>query len=331
MQDKYSRKYTSRCYGRSLGELVLFTGLDMRRHARRRLEELLDNGCLAELVEWAISNDAAPLLYELGLEASTRLGGELAEKLRGAVEEALENARQMAGLIRVVDQALEARGVDYAVFKTFNRVGRIDVDVDLVVKPRDYVRAIRALRAAGLVLVDDVSKTYATGLMLPGNPIVLDLHTQLTVLGVPYLDASILFIGRERRGVELVGGVEVEAWTAAPLPDTVARIGHAVVKEAEVRLDDATETLRVVLEKERIVAGILEKQGLSRALRAFLRALTAILATGYAPARLSRVESVAALLERIVGRGEPVYFARAARNLGYARNAAHLAKMLLPI
>lgn len=316
---------------RLLLRAVLAATSGEKSHGARLLEEVLetDPSSTQWIPEWAHRNEAEVILYALALETTSPLGGELAKHLEPLIAETIKRAKYMAELIRLMDRVLTGAGIEYTVFKTVNRLGRVDVDVDTIIHPSDYWHALRLLHRVGLRPVDDIRKTYATGLMLPGNPIVLDLHTDLTVLGIPYLDREILLHGAERVAATLPGEQVVETRIAIPLADTVARIGHALIKEAELKLDDITETLPVLTTNGDQVQRILRSQGIQEAHRYYLEAVRRALETAETPLRLDRATSIELLLKRLARRRQPVMLLRALGNLRYKRNAAHIGKLFI--
>ena len=306
--------------------LALAVSAGKRREARRVLARLVEEKGVGAVEAWALRNDIAYTVRELALEAGL---DELAERLEKSAERVEEAARHTAELMELVDKTLARGGIGYTVFKTFNRIGRVDVDVDMIIYPKDYWQALRLLHGAGLKPIDSVKKTYATGLMAPGNPIVLDVHTELTVLGIPYIDNTILLENNERKTHKLPGGHLVEAYTATPLADTVARIGHAIIKEAEIKIDDVTETIHVTTRHRKTLRKILEAQGIPEAYNEYLKALLQALKNMKTPLRLDRRKSIELIIARITRRHQPVLLLEAALNLRYPRNAAHIAHLAL--
>jgi len=162
-------------------------------------------------------------------------------------------------------EALKQHGVEHVFFKTFNYSGSVGVDADLLIKPKDYVKALKALTSYGFKLVDDPRKRYATGLALPGNPVVLDLHTDLAVLGARYLDPDILL---RNRVLMLWGGLKV--YVARPQADVVVRAVNAVVKEGAITLHDIYETVCAFRSRPKGLAELAERYGVGEYLKVLL-------------------------------------------------------------
>jgi len=313
-----------------LRSLIVAVALDMPAYSRSLALEVLRN-CMSDqqVVDWILRNDVALLFSELTDGFNGVTGGGV-EALRRAAEDAYARAKYMAGLVEAVSAVFEEEGVEYAVFKTFNRAGRIDVDVDVVVDKEVYWNVVRLLMDKGFKPVDDLAKTYATGFMQPGNPIVLDLHTEITVLGLPYFDAE-LVLGNRVETRHVLGGVEVETYTVKPHVDAALRIAHAVIKEAEVRVDDVTEVLNALALNAQGVEGIV---GRSRSLRAsyrvFMQALEAILVDLELPRKLSEARRLEALVDLLLSLG-PRRALEALGNLRYRRSAAMVGKALIHV
>jgi len=311
-----------------LRSLIVSVALDRPEHSKSLARELLGN-CTDDqrVVDWTLRNDVA-LLFSGLTESFDGVRGEGVEALRRAAEDAYTRARHMANLVETVSATFEEGGIEYAVFKTFNRAERIDVDVDVVIDKGVYWEAVRLLTKRGFKPVDDVTKTYATGFMLPQNPIVLDLHTEITVLGLPYFEAELILRNRVKAG-HVLGGIEVETYTAKPHVDAALRIAHAVIKEAEIRIDDVTEVLNALILNSSGVEDIAKKsRSLRTSYKLFLQMLETVLISLELPHKLSEVGRLKALADLVLSLG-PRRVLEALTNLRYRRSAAMVGKAVI--
>ena len=162
-------------------------------------------------------------------------------------------------------EALKRHGVEHVFFKTFNYSGSVGVDADLLIRPEDYVRALKALTSYGFKLVDDPRKRYATGLALPDNPVVLDLHTDLAVLGARYLNPDIL-----HRNKVLMSWGDLKVYVARPRADVVVRAVNAIVKEGAITLHDIYEAICTLRSEPNGLVELAEKYGVGEYLKVLL-------------------------------------------------------------
>src|SRR5436309_4275456 len=110
----------------------------------------------------------------------------LGRYLRPAVIEEGVRITERGKLCSIVAEVLTREGIEYAFFKTFSPSGTAGVDVDLVIPESEFERATLSLLSAGFRSIDSLEKRYATGFVLPGNGLVVDLHTAITVAGLVY-------------------------------------------------------------------------------------------------------------------------------------------------
>jgi len=311
-----------------LRSLVVAVALDKPAYSRSLAREILRN-CMSDqqVIDWILRNDVTLLFSEL-TDGFNGVKGKGVEALRRAAEDAYTRARYMAALVEIISTAFEEEEIEYAIFKTFNRAERIDVDVDAVIDRRMYWKAVKLLMSKGFKPVDDVAKTYATGFMLPNNPIILDLHTEITVLGIPYFEAELTLRNRAKTK-HILGDIEIETYTAKPHVETALRIAHAVVKESEIKIDDVTEVLNALTLNASEVEEVVEK---SRALRTsyklFLQALETVLTSLELPHRLSEAKRLKALVDLALSLRSPKVL-EAFMNLRYKRSAAMVGKAII--
>ncbi len=321
--------------------------------AARILEAILSNYDLKRLFRRVIvENDIAPLIYNLfnDLIEKYSFSNKIISLLRNNKER--EKYRDEL-LVKTID-LLDSNGFDYVVFKTFNNIGTIDVDIDLMIHPWDYWDVVNILLENGFYAIDDLSKTYATGLMIHNNPIVLDLHTMLTVLGIPYVSHEHLFRGRKwvKINSKEYGRISVKA--TGPISEALVRIAHAVIKEAEIKLDDVFTVAPIYLDKnlESKLCKDLASESLEYAGAVFTYVIMDSLAisgecmrkelakhlvglglAGKAsiipPYNFSRTASIIALLHRLIVRSEIYMLSVIPRNVLYRRNAAHIGHLFV--
>jgi hypothetical protein len=300
----------------------------------------------------------------LTLPAYTMLegqGSEISKSLRRSLEgtaKQMEVAgrdrdRQLAKLVDVLTKS----GINYVVFKTFNRTGWVGVDLDVLIGKADYRDCVEGLLAGGYYSIDDLAKEYATGFMSKGNPVIVDLHTQLAVLGVPYFSSNTLLADFERSNIGLPEGRGNVAFNQlGETTETVVRMAHAVIKEGIVTAGEVAEVLpgvgregisRLIAREnlqlagsvfgysaeetmdERRFGGIVKFNesaihGLAKGM------LDEALRRPSLPCRMPANVSLLSLLDRLQAEGEiSISLPTLMRNLAYRRNAAYLGHTLL--
>jgi hypothetical protein len=261
--------------------------------------------------------------------------------------------RQLGKLVDVLTKS----GIDYVVFKTFNRTGWVGVDLDLLIVKADYQDCVKGLLAGGYYSIDDLAKEYATGFMSKGNPVIVDLHTQLAVLGVPYFSSEALLADIERSNIKMLDdGGSIEFNRLGETTETVVRMAHAVVKEGIVTAGEVAEVLPGVGREG--VSGLIARENLQLAgsvfgysagramdeqgfngIVAFNEGTIHGLAKGMLdeslkrpslPCRIPANVSVLSLVDRLQAEGElSISLPTVMRNLTFRRNAAYLGHTLL--
>jgi hypothetical protein len=307
-----------------------------------------------QLIQYARRNRVSHILYKALVErglANSELAGILAVDA-GTIH---ESACHRDKLLSLLVEALEEGGVDYVVFKTFNDLGVVDVDIDVIIKPESYLDAVKILLEKGFKPIDDLSKTYATGFMVKDNPVIVDLHTDITILGVPYVRRETLFSHKVRINYKAkcsccpfnLNILDTHA-------EALVRIGHSVVKEAEIRLEDVSEVLKAVKEKPSELKKLAKAEKLNFALLLFTEKIRSELGISMEalegddearalgvlrglvtrsedapPYHLPRLASIITLLHRIHEIREDYSVLRILSNIKYPRNAAHIGGLLL--
>jgi hypothetical protein len=312
-----------------------------------------DRVLMNQLIQYARRNRVSHILYEALVErglANSELAGILAVDA-GTIHESACHRDKLLGLLV---EALEEGGVDFVVFKTFNDLGIVDVDIDIIVKPESYLDAVKILLEKGFKPIDDLSKTYATGFMVKDNPIIVDLHTDVTILGVPYVSRETLFSHKVRINYKAKCSRLFNLNILDTHAEALVRIGHSVVKEAEIRLEDISEVLKAVKEKPSELKKLVKAEKLNFALLFFTEKIESELGISMEaleggdepralgvlrglvtrseevpPYRLPRLASIITLLHRIHEIREDYSVLRILSNIKYPRNAAHIGGLLL--
>ncbi len=309
--------------------VLVHISLDRPGKAAENAKTLLaEHGGDMELASWIKANELS-LLFQTLTDGFRGLDGRGVKALKRDAEETLRRARSMARLIQVFTEAFERRGIEYVIFKTFNRLMRVDVDVDVLIPKDMYLEAVKALLDAGFQPIDDLSKTYATGLMLPGNPIVLDLHTEITVLGTPYFNHQILLKEKTETSQEL-GGIVLTTYTPSPTAEAAVRIAHAVIKEAEIRADDISETLKTIIKTGAKLNTLIQKQNLTLAYQTYIQILknTVSKKLRNLPIKIPEKQRMKALIDKAKRDGLLTQLTMSLTNLRYRRSAAMVGRLI---
>jgi len=345
--------YYRRSILRYLTKVLVSGDLDNLRDLLGLLAKSCDRGMVDSILQYAKRNGVAHVLYRALVEEGAACS-ELAKGLAAEAEVVYRNMRYRDELLHLLVEVLEDGGIDYVVFKTFNELGVVDVDIDVIVRHEVYWDTVRGLISRGFKPIDDLGKTYATGFMVRGNPIVVDLHTEVTVLGVPYVDSETLFKHRVRVRRRSSSNGDINLYVLDALAEALVRIAHAIVKEAEIRIDDISEVLKVAEEQPSGLVKLIGEEELNPALLIFAEKVDSELSVGIGrlgntgsgltlgvlrgvatrggeipPYRLPRLVSVVVLLHRARKRGEFRLLLRAVENLRYRRNVAHIGSLLV--
>jgi hypothetical protein len=150
-------------------------------------------------------------------------------------------------IVGKITSILESSSIEYLFFKTFNEFGAVGVDVDLLIPRDQFSHCVSVLRADGFYPIDSLSKTYATGFRMRGNPTIVDLHTDLAVLGVSYLSPRRLLsnsVFTELGIGEPSEKATIRTKVLDPRITGVVTMAHSVLKEHSIRASDFIETHR---------------------------------------------------------------------------------------
>ncbi len=205
----------------------------------------------------------------------------LCDNLQKRLQAEAEEVRRMNGhrdrLIEKLCPFLDDRKIDYVLFKTMNKSGAIGVDIDVMIDYENFDRCVSYLEAQGFRPIDDLSKKYATGFVYEDNPIIIDLHTELTVLGIRYISAKSLLSSKMRidfQSDSLSGSVRLNVLD--DVMETVVRMAHCIIKEGTITVADMMESIRVIENCSVATLEHAEREGLQVAVSAFLQVLTSV-------------------------------------------------------
>ncbi len=283
----------------------------------------------------------------------------LRSRLKPSFDSQVERKRQRDALLRKLITVFEDACVDYVVFKTLNSSGWIGVDIDVMIGLSDYQSCVDALLKSGFYSIDDLSKRYATGFMFKRNPIIVDLHTELAVLGVRYMSSELLLKNSKRMCIGLESAGDLEPITLSAPNETVAalvRIAHSVLKEGMVTISEVAEVFHVSV-SDSIIDYVDEEglqlsasifaytswhvQGTERFTRlimfneSFLHSLTKdilvnSITDSIPPFKIPTAACVLAFMDHLKNRGElGKYAPTLLYSFKFRRNAAHLGHKLL--
>jgi len=209
-------------------------------------------------------------IYEVLSELASPVARELKAHLKSNFHMIIELERHRDTLLRRLVYVLNTADIDYAVFKTLNRLGSVGVDIDIVINLSNYDRCVKALLVNGFFPIDDLSKKYATGFMVRGNPVIVDLHTELAVLGVRYMSSDSLL--RRKRSITFQPCNCSEQFSLNVLDgttDALVRMVHCVLKEGTIKIDDAAEVLPVFQDNADLLIDCVNEESLRLAVSIF--------------------------------------------------------------
>lgn len=256
------------------------------------------------------------------------------ERLRESAEEKDRWRRDRNFVMLRASEVLRREGIDHAFFKTPVRFPTWGVDADVLVPREDYWDCVSSLLKEGFFPIDDLSKTYETGLSLEGKRGILDLHTKISTLDVSYLDEEKLLDPEsiESRGFEGTSINFLErGW------EGVLMVGHSIIKDREIDLVDVAEVLRSLRSDPDVFFGRISSQRLSTAADWFLSLSRPLLERSSGSSRGGQVPpfkvplhvSAMSLLSRISARSEVgESMGRALSALRFRRNRRRLLKVV---
>jgi hypothetical protein len=304
------------------------------------------------LLQYAKRNGIAHIFYE-ALQERGLANSKLAKALAIDADLIYRRRNDRDKLLLNLVKVLEENGFDYVIFKTFNDLGIVDVDIDFLIHPEEYWNVVNAFLREGFKPIDDLKKIYATGFMYRRNPIVLDLHTQVTVLGAPYIDTEKLLEHKVRIKYKTESGEPINLYVLDTAAEALVRVSHAIIKEAEIKIEDISEVLKASEKCPSKLKKLVEEENLRLALQIFItkvrnelglsfheingssssfasRALQNMAhgGEGLPPYRLSRFVSIATLLYKMQRRKQVNLALKMMSSIKYRRNAAHIGGMI---
>lgn len=304
------------------------------------------NRGIREIIRFVRENDLAVIFYKyIDLFSDNKLH----RYIKALYEYNQRRRIYRDQLLEVTTSLLEDHGIEYVVFKTFSNLGVIDVDIDLLINIRDYPRTVDLFIRNGYIAIDDITKTYATGFLYKQNPIVLDLHTSITVLGIPYISSELLLENRKKINVySEYSDAEITLYTTSDEAEAIVRIAHAIIKEAEIKIDDLVAFAKTANKIDKLLP-LIRREGLLEAYCIFLYASAPFLQRNtelfepctkrivlaqaktciVTPLKLGRLPAITAILARLIAVNQPYYLLRAIINLKYKRNSAHIGHLVL--
>ena len=146
--------------------------------------------------------------------------------------------KERGKLCSLVAEVLAREGIEYAFFKTFSPSGTTGVDIDLVIPESEFERATRSLLSAGFLSIDSLEKRYATGFVLPGSGLVVDLHTAITVAGLSYFPSEVVLQNTRMLRIQ-AGGREGDVRVAVEWVNSFVMALHSMIKEGVMRFQEA--------------------------------------------------------------------------------------------
>jgi hypothetical protein len=215
-------------------------------------------GSVLELVSSARKNRVTLPLSNVLLASETMTNLSFSnsnfEILKRALGEELAKSRELElkrdFIIRGLTELLSGSSIDHIFFKTFNPFGGVGVDVDLIIRRKDFSKCVKLMLENRFVAIDSVSKTYATGFLLAGggNPIIVDLHTDIAILGVSYLSSETLFANKVQINFEskLEPGKQLKLYVLNDSAAALVAMAHAIIKEGSIRASDLLEVYQAI-------------------------------------------------------------------------------------
>jgi hypothetical protein len=191
----------------------------------------IEDTCLDYFIELIVKNRLETLFKEYFERNNCR--GRLYEELNKYYGKTHIGFKKQLEILRRVLNLFFKNNIEYVIIKTINPSKSIGVDIDVLINKQDYWRVLKLLIDNGFKLIDDPRKIYEVGLIYGSNPIILDLHTDLAVGGVSYLDPEIVLLNK--RITDYYG---LELYVPDPGVDSLIRSLHSVVKEGVLFLRD---------------------------------------------------------------------------------------------
>ncbi len=204
----------------------------------------------------------------------------LRDLLNDHIRESNDLRAMRDSIVMKLEKVLTDASIDHLYFKTFNRFGDVGVDIDLLIRPGSYQRCIRALRENGFYPIDDLSKTFETGFMIANNPIIVDLHTDIAIMGITYFSPDQLFRAKCKTKVNIILNRKDGETSNGLCLDTINEeaggalvLAHSVIKEGAIRASDLVEVYEAFRANPVEFMQIIEKEKLQVACDCFGRVM----------------------------------------------------------
>ncbi len=246
---------------------------------------------LERLVELSAKNRIMLFLKDLfeksiPLLASSPTSSNNVRKLGESIDSNLRESRELQikrdKVVLKLTELLSRMSLEYLFFKTFNPYGGVGVDVDLLIRKQDYSKFIKALLSDNFVPIDSLDKTYATGFLLAEgkNPIIVDLHTDIAILGVEYFSPETLFANKIEIPFQATLEQQKEKIINLCVPNentsAVVAMAHAVIKESSIRASDLLEVYKALQLNPSAFQRLVKTEHLRLANRIFLTVLNSV-------------------------------------------------------
>ena len=261
---------------RSIATIIILPSTDPQE-MDNKLSRVIDLDETDSFLRELSANRIVTLMYQILLRQGSTNARHFLPYLRTEVSR-IEKLRCFRdALLKKMSFILDGNGIDYVTFKTLNKSGTVGVDIDIMIQYDDFDRCATLLQNQGFHAIDDLSKKYATGFMWGDNPITLDLHTDLTVLGIRYLSPDSLL--SSKRKIRFQSSVVSETFNLSVLDevsDATVRMAHSVIKEGSVSVADILEPIDLIRRQPDAIVEYVTKEGLQTAVAVFMKILTSM-------------------------------------------------------
>ncbi len=261
---------------RSITTNLLSQSVDSQE-LNEKLERVVELNKIEDLVKGLVVNRIVLPTCQFLAQSEFGAKKRLEDRLRIEVAEIMKLNAYRDRLIATLCPLLEQRNIDYVLFKTINKSGAIGVDIDVMIDYENFDKCVSYLQAQGFRPIDDLSKKYATGFVYENNPIIVDLHTELTVLGIRYVSAKSLLSSKVRIDFQSDNlSAPLRLNVLDDVMETVVRMAHCIIKEGKITVADMMESIQVIGNCSVATLEHTEREGLQVAVSAFLQVLTSV-------------------------------------------------------
>jgi hypothetical protein len=245
--------------------------------------DTLDDQSIMALSNMIIRNRLTRLSEEIIRHSRSQTGAvrSLENLIMNRIAELHALERERFSVVAKLVSIMVSSKIDYVFFKTFDRFADVGVDVDLLVPLSSYWSCVKALQRGGFIAIDDLSKTYATGFVVQGNPIIVDLHTDITIMGVSYFETRKLF--ERKHTIELRSSdgqmkesEKINIESADQEIDASLAVAHSVIKENSLKGSDVLKVCYAFNADANSLLCTINEQNLQVAADVFARTLFCI-------------------------------------------------------